>query len=214
MTWSSLLLAPKSCKTCLMPAKPGASAAACKSTLIRQKSWSFTRLYAVHAHQLRSLSPRDSRPHAPPPRRTSKNPTHSYAVTWASSWTQFSAWTQQACVLPFTTQNLRYFRTPTQLQTIQTALTNSLQRILRSYTIAEILLLEFGVPPLRLQQACQLISLHYRYLSTHHPTLQVHNQPHTAHSSTSLPHPPPVPTLQQTPSPVYRNKNSRCTHPL
>ena len=38
----------------------------------------------------------------------------------------------QACVLLFATQTLRYLRTPTQIQTIQTALTNSLQHILRS----------------------------------------------------------------------------------
>ena len=53
----------------------------------------------------------------------------------------FRLW--QACDLPFATQNLRYLRTPAQIQIIQTALTNSLQRILRSYTIVEILLLVY-----------------------------------------------------------------------
>jgi len=42
----------------------------------------------------------------------------------------------------------------------------------RRYIIAEILLLEFGVPPLGLQQACQ-------------PTLQVNHHPHTSHSALS-----------------------------
>jgi len=93
-------------------------------------------------------------------------------TTRSSPLVLFRIW--QACVLPFATQNLRYLRTPTQLQTIQTALTNSLQRILRSYTIAEILLLEFGVPPLRLQQACQLISLHYRYAISHTHLIAAH----------------------------------------
>jgi len=46
-------------------------------------------------------------------------------------------------------------------------LTNSLQRIPRSYTIVEILLIEFDILSLRLQQACQLISLHYRYTISH-----------------------------------------------
>ena len=98
-------------------------------------------------------------------------------------------------MLPFATQNLRYLCTPTQLQTIQTALTNSLQRILRTYTIAEILLLEFGVPPLRLQKACQLISLHYRYTISHAHLVATHlyriyrqfllsNRDHHLHQST------------------------------
>jgi len=84
---------------------------------------------------------------------------HRSRTTRSSPLVLFRIW--QACVLLFATQNLPYLRTPTQLQRIQTALTNSLQRIVRSYTIAEIFLLKFGVPPLRLQQACQL-SLHYR----------------------------------------------------
>jgi len=46
-------------------------------------------------------------------------------TTRSSPLVLFRLW--QACVLPFATQNLRYLRTPAQLQTIQTALTNSLQ---------------------------------------------------------------------------------------
>ena len=103
-------------------------------------------------------------------------------TTRSSPLVLFRLW--QACVLPFATQNLRYLRTPTQIQTIQTALTNSLQRILRSYTIAEILLLEFGIFPLRLQQACHFISLHYRYTISHTP-----------YCSTPSLHLPPVPAL-------------------
>jgi len=114
-------------------------------------------------------------------------------TTRSSPLILFHIW--QACVLPFATQNLRYLCTPTQLQTIQTALTNSLQRILRSYTIAEILLLEFGVPHLRLQQACQLISLHYKYTISHTHLVAAHlyriyrqsllsNRDHHLHQST------------------------------
>ena len=93
-------------------------------------------------------------------------------TTRSSPLLLFRIW--QACVLPFANQNLRYLRTPTKLQTILTALTNSLQRILRNYTIAEILLLEFGVTPLRRQQACQLISLHYRYTISHTHVIAAH----------------------------------------
>ena len=62
-------------------------------------------------------------------------------TTRSSILVLFRLW--QACVLPFATQNLRYLRTPAQIQIMQTALTNSLQHILRSYTIAEILLLVY-----------------------------------------------------------------------
>jgi len=93
-------------------------------------------------------------------------------TTRCSPLVLFRLW--QACVLPFATQNLRYLRTPTQIQTIQTALTNSLQRILRSYTVVEILLLKFGILSLRLQQACQLISLHYRYTISHTHLIAAH----------------------------------------
>ena len=51
-------------------------------------------------------------------------------TTRSSPVVLFRLW--QACVLPFTTQNLCYLRIPTQIQTIQTDLTNSLQHILRS----------------------------------------------------------------------------------
>ena len=95
----------------------------------------------------------------------------------------FRLW--QACDLPFATQNLRYLRTPAQIQIIQTALTNSLQRILRSYTIAEILLLEFCILPLRLQQACQLIAFTTGTLSATHTLLQ-HTFTASAASSGSL----------------------------
>ena len=92
--WSSSLPEPTSCKRRLMPAKLGASAAACKSTVIRLRSWSSPRLYAVRADQPSSLSPRDSRSPTLPPSRTSTNPTHSY--TWASNLTQFLAWTRRS----------------------------------------------------------------------------------------------------------------------
>jgi len=116
-------------------------------------NWAYLTIAAV-AHSIRYYSSLRSR------------------TTRSSPLVLFRIW--QACVLPFAAQNIRYLRTPTQLQRIQTALTNSLQRILRSYTIAEILLLEFGVPPLHLQQACQLISLHYRYTISHAHLIAAH----------------------------------------
>jgi len=42
------------------------------------------------------------------------------------------------------------------------------------HTIAEMLLLEFGMLPLHLQQACQFISLHYRYTISHTHLIAAH----------------------------------------
>jgi len=104
-------------------------------------------------------------------------------------------------------------------------------------TIAEILLLEFWVPPLCLQQACQLISLHYRYtishahliaahlyrirlqflLSNHHPHQSIETRTADTHSLFSLkgmyinPHTPPQVAQAK---PRNRNRHSQISSNL
>jgi hypothetical protein len=73
----------------------------------------------------------------------------------------------QSCVLPFATQHLRYLATQTEVQKVQSTLFSSLQRTLRCYKVHYILMQEFGIRPLKLQQAMQLVSMHFRYSVTH-----------------------------------------------
>jgi hypothetical protein len=70
-------------------------------------------------------------------------------------------------VLPFATQHLRYLTTQTQVQKVQSTLFRSLQRTLRCYTVHDIIMQAFGISPLKLQQAPQHVSVHFRYSVTH-----------------------------------------------
>ena len=77
----------------------------------------------------------------------------------------FRLW--QSNTLNFATQHLRYFTTQDQVNQVQSALMRSLQRTIRCYSPHAILMQEFGIPPLKLQQAMQLADLHFRYSVTH-----------------------------------------------
>jgi len=77
----------------------------------------------------------------------------------------FRLW--QSNTLTFATQHLRYLTTQDQVNKVQGALMNSLQRTMRCYSPHAVLMQEFGIPPLKLQQATQLAALHFRYSVTH-----------------------------------------------
>ena len=84
----------------------------------------------------------------------------------------FRLW--QSCVLPFALINLRYLSTSAQIDKVQTNLINSLTRTLRCYAPPQTLMIEFAIPPLRLQQAAQLIGIHFRYTITHTHLVSAH----------------------------------------
>ena len=84
----------------------------------------------------------------------------------------FRIW--QSCVLSFATEHLRYLVNNTQIETVERTLINSLQRTLHCFTPSQIIMLELGVPPLALQQAAQLIALHFRFTVTHTHTISAH----------------------------------------
>jgi hypothetical protein len=77
----------------------------------------------------------------------------------------FRLW--QSFVIPFATQNLRNLTTQTQVQKVLSTLLRSLHRTFSCYTVHDILMQEFGIAPLKLQQAMQLVSMHFRYSVTH-----------------------------------------------
>jgi len=137
----------------------------------------------------------------------------------------------QSCVLSHATQNLRYLLHPTQVQQVQSALINSLQRTLHCFTAAQITMLELGIPHLILSQAEQLVSLHFRYTVTHthiisahlctircqriasnaHPRHSLENRIETAYLalglSTSYPGPPTMPMSVALAEPGNRGKS-------
>ena len=79
----------------------------------------------------------------------------------SSPYVLYRIW--QPCVLGFATENLRYLVTNTQIATVEHALIHSLQRTLHCFTSPHITMIELGIPPLALQQALQLVALHFRY---------------------------------------------------
>jgi hypothetical protein len=127
----------------------------------------------------------------------------------------FRLW--QSCVLPFATTNLRYLTNNAQIDKVQSALISSLTRTLRCYAPPQILMVELGIPPLKLQQAAQLVGIHFRYTVTHthliaaklytlrgskrcsnrHPPASMENRIAAAHQLLHLSHqypgPPPLP---------------------
>jgi len=83
----------------------------------------------------------------------------------------FHIW--QPCVLSFATGNLRYLVTNAQIDAVEHTRIHSLQRTLHSFTSPHrgITMIELGIPPLILQQALQLVALHFRYTVLHTNTI-------------------------------------------
>jgi len=67
------------------------------------------------------------------------------------------------------TEDLRYLVTNAQVDAIERTLINSLvlQRTLHCYTCPHFTLIEFGIPPLILQQALQSVALHFSHMVLH-----------------------------------------------
>ena len=145
----------------------------------------------------------------------------------------FRIW--QSCVLSFATEHLRYLVNNTQIETVERTLINSLQRTLHCFTPSQIIMLELGVPPLALQQAAQLIALHFRFTVTHTHTISAHlyklrctrrlgnshppqsfeNRIEKAHRKLQLysilgyPNPPPIPHAVAQAKPANKGKSYR-----
>ena len=68
-----------------------------------------------------------------------------------------------SCVLPHALSNLRYLRTKTQINLVESSLTRSLKRAFQHFELPAPLQLEVGLPPLVLQQAQHLVRIHFRY---------------------------------------------------
>jgi len=79
--------------------------------------------------------------------------------------------TRQPCTLGFATENLRYLVTNAQIDTVERTLIHSLQRTLHYFASPHITIIELGIPPLILQQALQLVGLHFRYTVLHTNTI-------------------------------------------
>ena len=77
----------------------------------------------------------------------------------------------QPCVLGFATENLRYLVTKAQTDAVERTLVHSLQRTPHCFTSPHITIIELGIPPLILQQALQLVALHFRYTVLHTNTI-------------------------------------------
>jgi len=88
---------------------------------------------------------------------------------WSSPYVLFRIW--QPCVLGFATENLRYLVTNAQIDAVERTLIHSLQRTLHCFTSPHITMIELGIPPLILQQALQLVALHFRYTVFHTNTI-------------------------------------------
>jgi len=86
-----------------------------------------------------------------------------------SPYVLFHIW--QPCVLGFATENLRYLVTNAQIDAVERTLIHSLQYTLHSFTSPHITRIELGIPPLILQQALQLVALHFRYTVLHTKTI-------------------------------------------
>ena len=87
----------------------------------------------------------------------------------SSPYVLFRIW--QPCVHGFATENLRNLVTNTQVDAAERALIHSLQRTLHCFTSSHITMIELGIPPLILQQALQLVALHFRYTVLHTNTI-------------------------------------------
>jgi len=87
----------------------------------------------------------------------------------SSPYVLFRIW--QPCVLGFATENLRYLVTNAQIDAVERTLIHSLQRTLHCFTSSHITMIELGIPPLILQQALQLVVLHFRYTVLHTNTI-------------------------------------------
>jgi hypothetical protein len=147
----------------------------------------------------------------------------------SSPYVLFRIW--QPCVLGFATEHLRYLVTNTQIATVERTLIHSLQRTLHCFTTPHITMIELGIPPLALQQALQLVALHFRYTVLHtstiaaklytlrcqfrcsnkHPPQSLENRIAKAHStlmiSSSYPGPPPMPRSVFSAKPKNRGKS-------
>jgi len=77
----------------------------------------------------------------------------------------FGIW--QPCVLGFATENLHYLVTNAQIDAVERTLIHSLQCTLHCFTSPHITMIELGISPLILQQALQLVALHFRYTVLH-----------------------------------------------
>jgi len=87
----------------------------------------------------------------------------------SSPYVLFRIW--QPCVLGFATENPRYLVTNVQIDAVERTLIHSLQRTLHCFTSPHITMIELGIPPLILQQALQLVALHFRYTVLHTNTI-------------------------------------------
>jgi len=87
----------------------------------------------------------------------------------SSPYVLFRIW--QPCFLGFATENVRYLVTNAQIDMVERTLIHSLQRTLHCLTSPHITTIELGIPPLILQQALQLVALHFRYTVLHTNTI-------------------------------------------
>jgi len=87
----------------------------------------------------------------------------------SSPYVLFRIW--QPCVLGFATENPHYLVTNAQIDAVERTLIHSLQRTLHCFTSPHITMIELGIPPLILQQALQLVALHFRYTVLHTNTI-------------------------------------------
>jgi len=87
----------------------------------------------------------------------------------SSSYVLFHIW--QPCVLGLATKNLRYLVTNAQIDAVERTLICSLQRTPHCFTSSHITMVELGIPSFILQQALQLVALHFRYTVLHTNTM-------------------------------------------
>ena len=147
----------------------------------------------------------------------------------SSPYVLFRIW--QPCVLGFATENLRYLVTNAQIDAVERTLIHSLQRTLHCFTSPHITMIELGIPPLILQQALQLVALHFRYTVLHtntiasklynlrckfrcsnaHPQHTIENRIAKAHStlmiSSTYPGPPSMPRSVTLAKPKNKGKS-------
>jgi len=149
----------------------------------------------------------------------------------SSPYVLFHIW--QPCVVSFATENLRYLVTNAQIDTVERTLIHSLQRTLHCFTSSHITMIELGIPPLILQQAFQLVALHFRYTVLHtntiaanlchlrckfrhgcsntHAQYTIENRIAKAHStlmlSSTYPGPPPMPCSVTLAKPKNKGKS-------
>jgi len=147
----------------------------------------------------------------------------------SSPYVLFRIW--QLCVLGFATEILRYLVNNAQIDVVERTLIHSLQCTLHCFTSPHTTMIELGIPPFILQQALQLVALHFKYTVLHtntitaklynlrckfrcsnaHPQHTIENRISKAHStlmiSSTYPGPPSMPRSVTLAKPKNKGKS-------